>query len=117
MPNAMPHVRDGRVRGLAVSTPKRLPSAPEFPAIAEALPGFEATAWDGIFVPAGTPQAIVLKLNAAIRQALEDPELAAALLARGAQTAPLAPDAFARYVAASAERWAAAVRSSGAKVD
>jgi len=119
MPNASPQVAAGRVRGLAVSTAKRFPGAPDVPTIAESgLPGFETSAWDGVFVPAGTPQPIVQRLNAALRQALEDPELAAALLARGAQPAiSTTPESFARFIATSAERWGQAVRASGAKVD
>lgn len=119
MPNAYPQVRAERVRALAVSTATRFPAAPEIPTIAESgLPGFEASAWDGIFAPAGTPLPVVQRLNAAIRQALEDPELGAALLARGAQPVPgSTPESFMRFIAASAERWGAAVRASGAKVD
>jgi len=118
MPNAYPQAREGRVRGLAVSTAKRFPGTPEIPTIAESgLPGFEASAWDGIFVPAGTPTAIVARLNAAIRQALEDPEIVAALRARGAQPVPGTPESFAQFIAASAEKWALAVRASGAKID
>jgi len=119
MPNASPQVASGRVRGLAVSTAKRFPGVPDVPTIAESgLPGFEASAWDGVFVPAGTPQPIVQRLNAAIRNALEDPELAAALLARGAQPViSTTPESFARFIATSAERWGQAVRASGAKVD
>jgi tripartite-type tricarboxylate transporter receptor subunit TctC len=119
MPNAYPQAREGRVRGLAVSTAKRFPGAPDLPTISESgLPGFEASAWDGIFVPAGTPAPVVQRLNAAVQQALTDPEVVAALLARGAQPVPgTTPESFARFIAASAERWALAVRSSGAKVD
>lgn len=119
MPNAYPLAKDGRARGLAVGTAKRVPGATEFPTIAESgLPGFEASAWDGIFVPAGTPAPIVAKLAAAVRTALSDPELIAALRARGATAAPSAsPEDFARFVAASAERWAGAVKASGARVD
>jgi tripartite-type tricarboxylate transporter receptor subunit TctC len=118
MPNAYPQVRDARVRGLAVSTPKRFAGAPEMPTIAEsALPGFEASAWDGIFVPALTPTPIVERLNAAIRLALEDPELGAALRARGAMQVPSTPEAFAHFIAASSEKWALAVRASGATID
>jgi len=119
MPNAYPQAREGRVRGLAVSTAQRFPGAPDLPTIAESgLPGFEASAWDGIFVPAGTPIPVVQRLNAAVQQALADPEVVAALLARGAQPVPgTTPESFARFIAASAERWALAVRSSGAKVD
>jgi tripartite-type tricarboxylate transporter receptor subunit TctC len=118
MPNAYPQVQGGRVRGLAVATRHRFPGAPELPTIAESgLPGFEASAWDGIFVPAGTPAAIVERLNAAIRQALDDPEVGATLRARGARPVPGTPEAFAQFIAASVEKWALAVRSSGAKVD
>jgi tripartite-type tricarboxylate transporter receptor subunit TctC len=118
MPNAYPQAREGRVRALAVSTARRFPGAPEYPTIAESgLPGFEASAWDGIFLPAGTPAPIVERLNAAIHRALEDPELVAALRQAGAQPAPTTPEAFAQFIATSSERWAAAVRSSGAKID
>jgi tripartite-type tricarboxylate transporter receptor subunit TctC len=118
MPNAAPQVQAGRVRGLAVSTASRFPASPEIPTMDESgLPGFEASAWDGIFAPAGTPAVIVMKLNTALRQALEDPELVAALLARGARPVPGSPESFARFVSASAERWAVAVRASGAKID
>ena len=118
MPNAYPLARDGRARGIAVSTATRYPGAPEYPTIAESgLPGFEASAWDGIFVPAGTPAPIVARLNAAIRETVEDPQIAEALKARGAQPMPNSPEAFARHVADSSEKWARAVRASGAKID
>jgi tripartite-type tricarboxylate transporter receptor subunit TctC len=118
MPNALPLARDGRARGLAVAGAARHPGAPEYPTIAESgLPGFEASAWDGIFVPAGTPAPIVARLNAAVREALEDPQIAEALRARGAQPMPNSPEAFARHIAESAEQWARAVRASGARID
>lgn len=118
MPNAYPQAREGRVRALAVSTARRFPGIPEIPTIAESgLPGFEASAWDGIFVPAGTPAPVVDRLNAAIVQALDDPELAALLRARGARPAAGSSDSFAQYIADSAQRWARAVRASGAKID
>jgi tripartite-type tricarboxylate transporter receptor subunit TctC len=118
MPNALPLARDGRARGIAVSTATRYPGAPEYPTIAESgLPGFEASAWDGIFVPAGTPAPIVARLNAAIRETVEDPQIAEALKARGAQPMPNSPEAFARHIAESSEKWARAVRASGAKID
>ena len=118
LPEALPHAAAGKIRMLALSDDKRAPQAKDVPTIAESgLPGFEASAWDGLFVPAGTPMPIVERLNAAVRQALEEPELVAALLARGARPVPGTPESFVRFIAASAERWAVAVRASGAKID
>ena len=118
MPNALPMVRSGRVRGLAVSTALRVPMAPEFPTIAEAgLPGFEASAWDGILAPAGTPPALIKRLNEAIQGALQEPALVEALFRLGAQPVRSTPQEFARHILDSTEKWAAVVRASGARVD
>jgi tripartite-type tricarboxylate transporter receptor subunit TctC len=118
MPNAYPFVKGGRVRGLAVTTAQRSPSAPELPTIAESgLPGFEVSAWDGILAPAGTPAPVIERLNAAIREALTDPQVRDALVAAGAQPIPGSPADFARHIAESTERWGRVVRRSGAKVD
>ena len=88
------------------------------PTIAESgLPGFEVSAWDGLFVPAGTPASVVTRLNAAVQQALDDPELVAALRARGAVPVSSTPESFAQFIAVSAAAWAKAVRSSGAKIE
>jgi tripartite-type tricarboxylate transporter receptor subunit TctC len=118
MPNVYPLAKDGRVRGVAVSTAQRFPSAPELPTIAESgLPGFESSAWDGVLAPAGTPDAVITKVNAAIREALADPELVEALRSRGARPVPGSPEDFARHIATSTRKWATVVRASGAKID
>lgn len=118
MPNVYPLAREGRVRGLAVSTAQRFEGAPELPTISESgLPGFESSAWDGVLAPAGTPAPIVEKLNAAIRTALQDPELVAALRARGARPVAGSPAEFARHIEESSRKWAQVVRASGAKID
>jgi tripartite-type tricarboxylate transporter receptor subunit TctC len=118
MPNVFPLVKDGRIRGIAVSTSVRFPGAPEFPTIAESgIAGFEASAWDGILAPAGTPEPIVNKLNAAIRTALADPELIELLKSRGARVVPGTSDDFTRHIAASTKKWAQVVKASGAKID
>jgi tripartite-type tricarboxylate transporter receptor subunit TctC len=118
MPNVYPLAKDGRIRGIAVSTAVRFPGAPELPTIAESgVAGFEASAWDGILAPARTPEAIVNKLNAAIRTALADPELIELLKSRGARVVPGTPDDFARHIVASTQKWAEVVKASGAKID
>jgi tripartite-type tricarboxylate transporter receptor subunit TctC len=118
MPNAYPQAKAGKVRALAVSTAQRFPTAPDVPTIEESgLAGFEVSAWDGVLAPAGTPAPVIAKINAAIRRALEDPQVRDSLLARGAQPVPSTPEAFARHIKAETAKWAKVVRQSGAKVD
>ena len=118
MPNVYPLSKEGRIRGVAVSTGRRFPGAPELPTISESgLPGFEASAWDGILAPAHTPEPVVRKLNAAIRSALADPELIEFLKGRGATVVPSTPDEFANHIAESTKKWAQVVKASGAKID
>jgi len=118
MPNVYPLAKDGRIRGIAVSTAVRFPGAPELPTISESgVAGFESSAWDGVLAPAGTPEAIVNRLNAAIRIALADPELAETLKSRGARPVAGTPQDFAQHIVESTKKWAVVVKASGARID
>lgn len=118
MPNTAPRVRQGQLRGLAVSTAQRVPSMPDIPTIAESgVPGFDVSAWDLVAVPAGTPQAVITRLNDAVRKALSDPDLRKQLADRGAETAPSSPAEIADFVKTELVRWGDAVKRSGASVD
>jgi len=117
MTTTLPHAQSGAVRALAVTTPQRNASAPDLPTIGETLPGYEATAWQGIFAPAGTPRPIVDRLAAEVKRILEMPEVADSLKAVGAEPAPLPPDAFAAFAREERAKWKEVVRVSGARVD
>jgi tripartite-type tricarboxylate transporter receptor subunit TctC len=118
MPAAVPQVAAGRVRALAVTTLRRSAARPEVPTIDESgLPGFDVSAWDAVFAPRGTPAPIVARVADAVRRSLADPELQAGLVSRGAEAAPGTPEELGRFVASEIERWGAAVKRSGAKVD
>ena len=112
-----PQVRSGKLRGLAVTGPKRSAAFPELPAIAETVPGYEVVNWFGIFAPAGTPAAAVKRVNAGLNAALSMPELVKRLNAQGADAAGGSSEAFARVVKADYVKWAKVVKESGARVD
>lgn len=105
IPVALPRVRDGQLRALGVTSPKRTALAPEFPAIAETVPGFESVIWYGLYGPKGLPQDIVQRINAAANQALEDPEVKAQFKRLGIDPAGGTPQQFAQIVAADSAKW------------
>ena len=118
MPSVFPLVQQGKLNGLAVTTAKRWPLAPEIPTLAEeAVPGFEVTAWDGLWAPRGTPKDVIATWNAAARKALTDPDLRKTLLEAGADPVPSTPEELGRYVASELPLWAKVVEQSGAKID
>jgi tripartite-type tricarboxylate transporter receptor subunit TctC len=117
MTTTLPQAQSGTVRGLAVTTPQRNASAPDLPTIGETLPGYEATAWQGLFAPAGTPRPIVDRLAAEVKRILEIPMVASSLKAVGAEPAPLSPEAFAAFARAERAKWKEVVRISGARID
>jgi tripartite-type tricarboxylate transporter receptor subunit TctC len=117
-PVVLPHIRSGKVRGLAISSANRLAALPEFPTIAESgVAGYESTSWQGVVVPSGTPQAIIVKLNGEINRALKLPEIGARLAAEGSEPGTTTPDEFAAYIRREIAKWAKVVKESGAKVD
>ena len=112
-----PQVRAGKLRGMAVTAPKRSPSFPDLPAIAETVPGYEVVNWFGIIAPAGTSSAIVGRVNAELNKALSTSHIADSLRAQGADAAGGSAEEFARILRADFFKWAKVVRESGARVD
>ncbi|HEX2827660.1 MAG TPA: tripartite tricarboxylate transporter substrate binding protein [Burkholderiales bacterium] len=113
-----PHVKSGRLRGLAVTTAKRVPAFSELPTIAEAgVPGFDVSAWAGVIVPTGVPKALVTRLNEAVNKALAAPAVADKLPDLGLVVAGGTPEQFGAHIRKEAARWADVVKRSGAKVD
>ncbi|MEO7727873.1 MAG: tripartite tricarboxylate transporter substrate binding protein [Burkholderiales bacterium] len=116
--SSLPHVKAGKLRGLAVTSAKHTPAAPEFPTVAESgLRGYEAVAWYGVLAPAGTPREIVMRLNHEIVRAITMPEVQQLLLAQGAEPVSDTPEQFAAIIKADITKWGEVVRKSGAKAD
>jgi len=116
MPPAMPHVRSGKLRALAVTGAGRSPSAPELPTMAEAgMPGFEITNWFAFFAPAGTPAAVIARLNAEINHALQQQDVRDKLTGAGAEAMGGSADELARFMRAESTKFAALIKASGAK--
>ena len=114
---SMPHVRSGRLKILAVASPRRVSSLPEVPALAETLPGFEAVAWFGIVAPPKTPPAVAEKISLAVKEALALPEVQKRLAELSAQPMGLTPAETAAYMRSETERWGAVIRSAGVRLD
>ncbi|TDH61113.1 tripartite tricarboxylate transporter substrate binding protein [Dankookia rubra] len=117
IPQALQEAKEGRVRALAVTGAKRSPQAPEIPAMAEFLPGFEITSWGGVLAPAGLPPAMAARIGALTRQALQSPEVAARYAENGATIWPIDGEELARFRAANEQAFAPVIRASGAQVD
>jgi tripartite-type tricarboxylate transporter receptor subunit TctC len=118
LPSALPHVREGRLRALAVTATRRSPALPDVPTVAEAgVPGYEATSWFGLFAPAGTPREIIDRMAREMAAFARRPEVAERIRALGAEPITSTPDEFAAMVRAEITKWGAVVRASGARAD
>ena len=118
MVSVYPNAKAGKLKGLAVTTRQRVSTAPELPTLDESgVPGFEIEASDGVYAPAGTPKAVIEKLNAAFRKALEDPQVRDSLISRGAFPMPGTSDDLAQHIAREYPVWIKLVKDSGAQVD
>jgi tripartite-type tricarboxylate transporter receptor subunit TctC len=116
--SSLPLVEAGKLRGLAVTSAKRFPSAKAYPTVAESgLPGYEAVAWYGVFAPAGTPGEIVQQLNADIVKIINSAEVRELFLKQGAESYATSPEEFAKVVRGDVAKWARVVRDSGAKAN
>lgn len=118
LPSSIGQIRAGALRPIAVTSAQRSPALPDVPTIAESgVPGFDASSWFALFAPAGTPKAVVDKLNAEVLKALQDPAVKQRYAEVGAEMRPMTPAEFASFVKSETEKWAKVVKASGAKVD
>ena len=113
-----PQIQAGKLRAIAVTTAKRFPLLPDLPTIAESgYPGFEALAWNGIMVPAGTPKPVIAKLNAEINAVLKEPDVVAKMNAQGFDLIGGTPEDFGHLIRRETDTWAPVIKKIGLKID
>ena len=105
MATALPYVKQGKLRAIAVANPERSSALPDVPTIGEAVPGYAASAWYGLFAPAGTPRAVIDVLNKEVTQILREPAMHERLVALGAEPAASTPEELGAFVKAESEKW------------
>jgi tripartite-type tricarboxylate transporter receptor subunit TctC len=117
-PTALPNVENGRLRALAVPTPRRVRALPEVPTIAETgVPGYEVFSSYGLLAPRGTPPAVIERIAAAVRVALDTPEVIAALARQGLEAQPGTPEEYAAFLRAEVDKWAPLIRANNLRPD
>lgn len=118
IPSAINHVRSGRLRALAVTSPQRSAGVPDVPTVAESgFPGFDATSWFGLVGPAGLPREIAGRISAEVAKVLKQPEMREKFIHQGADPVGSTPEEFGEYMRAETAKWAPIVKASGARVD
>ncbi|MGZ5095574.1 MAG: tripartite tricarboxylate transporter substrate binding protein [Burkholderiales bacterium] len=117
IPQALPHVKSGRLRALATGHPSRTRAAPDLPPIAETLPGFNNTTWYGLLAPARTPRAIIQRINADLGKILAQPELAQRMLSQGIEAASSTPEGLGEMIRTETERWRKVIKGAGIAVE
>jgi tripartite-type tricarboxylate transporter receptor subunit TctC len=118
MPAVLPHVRAGKLNGIAVGSARRSPAAPDVPTVAESgVPGFEFVAWYGLFAPAATPPGIINRLNAQIVKLLGEAELSQRLASQGAEPSPSTAAGLASYMREDHERWKKVIKAANIRPD
>jgi tripartite-type tricarboxylate transporter receptor subunit TctC len=116
--SAIPHLKSGRIKGIAVTTAKRSALLPDLPTISESgLAGFDANNWYGLVVPAKTPRAIIDQLNAEVTKVLNMPDVKTTLFNQGLDPAPGTPEQFGAYIRSERAKWAQVIKASGAKAE
>ncbi len=117
MLSAMPQVKAGRLRAVAVTSSKRSAAAPELPTIAETVPGYEASGWYGAFAPAATSKELIGRLNAEMNRIMKMPDVTQRLAGDGVEAVGTTPEQFGAYLKQEVAKWGKVVKASGAKAD
>jgi tripartite-type tricarboxylate transporter receptor subunit TctC len=115
--SSIEHIRAGKLRALAVTTAARLEALPDIPTVGDFVPGYEASAWNGLGVPKNTPAEIIDKLNKEINAALADPKVKARIADLGNVPMPMTPAEFGKFITEETEKWGKVVKFSGARPD
>jgi tripartite-type tricarboxylate transporter receptor subunit TctC len=117
-PVSLPSIKEGRLRALAITSKQRSPNLPDLPTVAESgVPGYEAGSWFGLMAPDHTPKDIIVKLNRAVNEALQMPDVRKRLLAVDAQPSGNSPEEFSAYITSELEKWRVLIQKTGIKIN